>query len=110
MTAPRIPTELWIGAGIRRASSEGVPATVVRRGERQSGTVILKVNRLDRGCVVYTQTRDAEGRLTWFPALDGTAVGEGDADAYIVRSVARDPDIWVIEVEHREGWHPFDFF
>ena len=51
---------------------------------------------------------DLDGRLAWFEALDGAAVPDAEADAYIARAAARDPDIWVIEIEHREGWHPFD--
>lgn len=110
MSDARLPTELWVSAGIRKASMEGVPATVARRGEAQSGTVLLKVNQYERGCRVFAQTRDLDGRLTWFPALDGASVDEADADAYIARSVARDPDVWVVEIEHRDGWHPFDMF
>lgn len=110
MTDDRLPTELWVSAGVRRCSDESVPVAVVRRGEAQSGTVILKLNQLDRGCRVLTQTRDLDGRLSWFPALDGAAVPEPEADAYITRAAERDPDIWVIEIEHREGWHPFDIF
>ncbi len=108
MSDARLPTELWVSAGLRRASDLGVPAFVVRKGETQSGTVILKVNRLENGCSVFTQARDIDGRLGWFPALDGATVPEAEADAYIERNAARDPDIWVIEVEHRDGWHPFD--
>ncbi|MGB0625763.1 MAG: DUF1491 family protein [Alphaproteobacteria bacterium] len=108
MTEARLPTDLWVSAGLRRASDENVPIAVVRRGERQSGTVILKLNQLDRGFRILTQTRDLDGRLTWFPALDGAAIPEAEADAYVERTVARDPDVWVIEIEHREGWHPFD--
>jgi hypothetical protein len=108
MSEGRLPTDFWVSAGLRRCSDEGVPATVVRKGELQSGTVILKLNQRDQGCRVLSQTRDIDGRLVWFAALDGALVSEPDADAYIARSVARDPDIWVIEVEHAEGWHPFD--
>jgi hypothetical protein len=108
MTEARLPTDLWVSAGLRRASDENVPIAVVRRGERQSGTVILKLNQLDRGCRILTQTRDLDGRLTWFPAFDGATIPEAEADAYVERNVARDPDVWVIEIEHREGWHPFD--
>lgn len=108
MSDDRLPTDLWVGAGLRRASDESVPIAVIRRGERQSGTVILKLNQLDRGCRILTQARDLDGRLAWFEALDGAAVPDAEADAYIARAAARDPDIWVIEIEHREGWHPFD--
>ena len=41
MSSGRLPTEIWLMAGLRRCSAEGIPATVVRRGEKQSGTVQL---------------------------------------------------------------------
>jgi len=107
MSSGRLPTELWLMAGLRRCSAEGVPAAVVRRGEKQSGTVILKLNQFERGCRILTQGRDMDGELTWFPALDGALMDEIDADAYIERAANRDPDVWVVEIEHREGWHPF---
>lgn len=108
MSEGRLPTELWVSAGLRRCSDAGVAATVVRKGELQSGTVLLKLNQRDQGCRLLNQTRDIDGRLVWFAALDGALVPEAEADEYIQRSLKRDPDIWVIEVEHPEGWHPFD--
>jgi len=107
MSAGRLPTELWLMAGLRRCSADGVPATVVRRGEGQSGTVILKINQREQGCRVLTQTRDIDGNLSWFAALDGALVAEADADAYLARAAQRDPDVWIVEIEHRDGWHPF---
>jgi hypothetical protein len=107
MSDDRLPTEIWLMAGLRRCSAEGVPATVVRRGERQSGTVILKINQLEDGCRVLTQGRDLDGELTWFPALDGGLIEEREADAYLERAASRDPDVWIVEIEHREGWYPF---
>jgi hypothetical protein len=107
MTAERLPTELWLTAGLRRCSAEGIPAAVVRRGEKQSGTVILKINQLESGCRILTQARDLDGELTWFAALDGALVEEAEADAYVERTAQRDPDVWVVEIEHRDGWHPF---
>ena len=107
MTDDRLPTELWVSAGLHRCSLEAVPAVVIRKGERQSGTVILKLDRRDRGTVILTQSRNMDGKLVWFPANDGTALTSTEAAAYVDRAIARDPDIWVIEIEHREGWHPF---
>ena len=108
MAEERLPTELWVQAHLRRCFAAGIPATVARRGERMGGTVVLKLNQLDRGCRVLAQARDLAGRLGWMAALDGALVAEGEADAYIDRAVRRDPDLWVIEIEDREGNHPFE--
>jgi hypothetical protein len=104
----RLPSELWIKAHIRRCGAEGVPVIVAHRGEKNTGTLLLKLNLLDRGCRVLTQTRDLKGDLAWLPALKGELVAESEADSYIERAVARDPDLWVVEIEHRDGWHPFE--
>ncbi len=108
MEDTRIPTELWVKAHLRRLSSQATPAVIARRGDPNGGMVILKVNRLDLGCRVLTQTRDLDGVLSWMPALKGELVSEADADDYISRQTARDPDLWVVEVEARDGEHGFE--
>ncbi len=108
MADGRIPTELWIKAHLRRLTAAAVPAVVARRGDPHGGMVILKVNRLDLGCRVLAQTRDLDGVLCWLAALDGNLVTEPEADEYIARQTARDPDLWVIEIETREGVHGFE--
>lgn len=108
MFEERLPSELWIMAHIRRCSAEGVPAVVVRRGDDRGGVLILKLNLLGQGCRILSQATDLDGRLGWLPAFSGEAVDEADADAYIARAVDRDPDVWVVEIEHKDGWHPFE--
>ena len=108
MTDDRIPTDLWVRAHVRRCSVDGIPAVIARRGERTGGMVLLKINQLDLGVRVLTQMRDLDGKLGWLGAFDGGLVSESEADAYIARAAARDPDLWVVEIEHRDGWHPFE--
>jgi hypothetical protein len=108
MDDDRLPTELWVTAHLRQCAAEAIIATVARHGEAMGGMVLLKLNQLAAGCRLLSQTRDIEGRLAWFPALEGKLVTEADADAYIARAVKRDPDLWVIEVEDRDGRHPFE--
>jgi hypothetical protein len=103
-----LPTELWLKAHLRRCFAAGIPATVVRRGDPTGGMVLLKINQLEQGCRLLNQTRDLDGELAWLPALAGALVPEAEADAYIARTVRRDPDLWVVEVESRSGEHPFE--
>jgi hypothetical protein len=104
----RLPTEVWVKAHLRRCYSAGLPTTVVRRGDPMGGMVMLKVNRLEQGCAMLTQTRDGSGRMAWLAAKAGALMPEAEADAYIERAVKRDPDLWVIEIETRSGEHPFE--
>ena len=108
MTDARLPTALWVEAHVRQCFADGVPVYVAKRGDGTSGTVLLKLNQLEQGCRVLTQMRDIDGRLGWMSALGKDPVAESDADAYIARAAARDPDLWVLEIEDRAGRNPFD--
>lgn len=103
----RLPTHLWVMAVVRRANAEGRPTVVARKGERMGGGVLVKLNFLDGRFKVLVQQRDLDGRLGWMTALKEEAVTEEEAEAYIARSTARDPDLWVVEVEDRAGTNPF---
>ena len=107
MDDDRLPTDLWVMMHVRRCIAEAIPATVVRKGEAKGGALLLKINQLDQGCRVLSQTRGLDGALGWMAAFDGNLVPEAEVDAYIVRAVKRDPDLWVVEIEERNGRHPF---
>lgn len=85
-----------------------MPVYVMNKGAYYSGTVLLKINAIEFGCQVLNQIRDENGDMTWLAALQGNWVAESEADAYILRALNRDPDIWVIEVENRNKTNPFE--
>ena len=107
MDDDRLPTDLWVMGHIRAADAQGVTMMVLRKGDRSRGTVLLKINLLDRRFFVLAQVRRDE-RLVWSRATGPDPVDEAAADAYIARQVKYDPDLWVIEVEDRQGRHWFD--
>ena len=108
MSDARLKADIWIMAHVRRCSAEGVPATVVQKGDERGGVLLLKLNWLELGCRVLSQTTDMDGNRAWMAAFDGKLVPEKEADDYISRAMGRDPDLWVVEIEHRDGWHPFE--
>jgi len=99
----RLKTRLVVQAAVRLGNLRSIPVTVTRRGDGDAGTILVKLNRLDLGCVVLAQTRGQQGELAWIRATGEGLVDEQTADAYIARQVQRDPDLWVVEIEDREG-------
>lgn len=104
----RLPVSIWIDAHLRRLNEIGQGYYILNKGSFAAGTVIVKINLLNGFSLLLTQIRDMDGNLGWMNALKQERVAETDADAYIRRAVDRDPDIWVIEVEDREGVNPFE--
>jgi hypothetical protein len=96
-------SDLWVGALIRRAQIEGANATVVRKGDLRAGTVIVKAyNTADRTARLYSEAFGADGERLWIQPVAGT---ESELDAYIERQRGYDPDLWVVEIEDRQGRH-----
>jgi hypothetical protein len=108
----RIPTEIWVTGTLRRCQAQGISVYIARKGAPAAGTVLVKIamkaGARDALCRVFSQSRDGEGRLGWLDPFDGAAVEEAKADDYIRRSVKRDPDVWVVEVEDPSGKNPFE--
>ncbi|HUC62070.1 MAG TPA: DUF1491 family protein [Alphaproteobacteria bacterium] len=108
MSEARLQTDFWVQACVRRGSVEGIAVTVVKKGDPARGSVMVKLNRLGGGCTVLAETRDDLGGRAWLKGTGPDPVQEAEADAYIARNRKFDPDLWVIEVEDRQGRLPFD--
>ena len=104
----RLATSLWIDAHLRLCEQKGLFFYVTNKGAPYSGTILLKLNGQGNGFRILTQVRDVDGNLGWMHALGKEDVEEVDIDAYIRRSLERDPDIWVIEIEDKTLTNPFE--
>jgi hypothetical protein len=109
MTPPKLKSALWVQAVVRRCDLVAVPAMVLRKGDPDSGAILVKLLARDRTCTVLTQTRTLDGELVLMRGTGPAPVDEGTADAYIERQRSRDPDLWVVEIEGNapDGRLPF---
>ena len=99
-----LQTDLWVQALIRRAQMGGAFAAVLRRGDGRAGAVLVKVvNRRAGVSRLYAEAVRGDGEQVWMEPLSSTE--ERELDAYAERSAARDPDLWVIEVDDPGGRH-----
>ena len=87
---------------IRRAEVAGASAFIVRKGAEEAGAVILTLSRLDDTCLLLNQARNGKGELVWARPL-GDWGDEAKARTWLDKQVRFDPDLWIVEIEDREG-------
>ena len=99
---PRIKSLIQVQAVIRRAELSGAHAFLVRRGSDEAGALFLKLSRLDGTFTVLNQARRGDGELVWTKPL-GEAVDEAAVNTWLEKQTRFDPDLWILEIEDREG-------
>lgn len=106
----RLRSDIWVAAYLRRCGIEGASAVLRRRGAAEAGAVFVKVDRLDGRSAVYgpvpqslaadlppgaDRTFDRVHEAEWIDSLE--------AERRLERETAFDPDLWIVEIEDREG-------
>jgi hypothetical protein len=95
-----------VDAYLARLRVADIPAFVVAHGDDTGGAVLVKLNTLDGKANVFQRSIDLmSGARVWITLAEGA---ESEVDAAIARQKGYDPDLWVIEVEDREGRHLLD--
>lgn len=101
MAEPRLAAGIWVSAYLRRLELAHIPAYVMRRGDDTAGAVLVKCATLDGRAGLWVREWDlATNQRHWTRQSEGP---EHEIDAEIARNTARDPDLWVIEIENRAG-------
>ncbi len=70
--------------------------------------MLIKLYQYGVGCTVFERTVDLEGGRAWLRATGPDPVPEFEADAFIAKQIRFDTDLWVVEVESRDGTHLLD--
>jgi hypothetical protein len=102
----RLTAEFWVQAYLNRLRLASIPVFVVAKGDATAGAVLVKLNTLDGQAKLFQRSVDLiSGDRKWVVLADGP---EADVDASVAKQRGFDRDLWVIEVEDREGRHLLD--
>jgi hypothetical protein len=97
----RLASGVWVSAYLTRLRLADIPAYVTAKGDPEAGAVVVKVALLDGTARAYERRSDLmTGARAWILLADGP---EAEVDALVLRTKGRDPDLWVIELEDRQG-------
>ena len=99
--SPRLAAGVWVSAYLTRLRLADIPVYVTAKGDPQAGAVVVKVALLDGTARAYERRSDLmTGARAWILLVEGA---EAEVDAQLSRARGRDPDLWVIELEDRQG-------
>lgn len=102
----RLTADIWVSAYLTRLRLIEIPAFVVSRGDATAGAVLVKMNTLDGRACLYQRSFDLmTGDRKWVVLTEGV---ERDVDVSVTKQRSFDPDLWVIEVEDKQGRHLLD--
>lgn len=93
----RLPAHLEVSAIIRMVEAGGGFATLVARGERDAGTILLLTLERDETATLYERMPQLDGARPYIAAKRENSEKPTEMDEYIARRRSQDPDIWVIE-------------
>ena len=97
----RLASGVWVSAYMTRLRLADIPAFVVARGDETAGAVLVKLNTLDGNAKAFQRSFDMmTGERTWMVLAEGI---EQDVDVSVAKQRSFDSDLWVIEVEDRQG-------
>ncbi len=103
----RLKSEIWVKDYLRRCLVNGANGVVMRHGDDDAGAIFIKVVGQDRMASVFAPAPagldDADVDRRWVSRFGKKLVADSDAEALLEREARFDSDVWIIEIEDREG-------
>lgn len=105
----RLRSDIWVKAYIRRCATAGAAAVVVRHGDDDAGAIYIRINRLDGTSHLFGPAPAGLSGLgtdrRWVALFKGAPRADVEVDGILEREARTDPDLWIVEVEARDGAH-----
>ena len=97
----RLTSSFWVQAYIKKLNLLGVPAFVVSHGDDTAGAIIVKVNKLNGDAVLFERSFSLDKNLNQWSKFESG--DEKELDELLSRQLSRDRDLWIVEIESRDG-------
>jgi hypothetical protein len=109
----RLKSSIWVAGYLRRCQGAGMFGAVRRRGAEEAGAVFVKIALMDGTALLFvpapqTAYDDSHPLERAFIQSPPKAVDEAAVEARLAKEIGFDPDVWIVEIEDREGRHFLD--
>ena len=99
----RLPAHLEISGLIRAVQAEGGFATVLKKGERDAGTILVVTTENGANGRIYERMPQADGTRDWHCSKSQDIENSREFDSYVSRRGDQDPDLWIVELDIANG-------
>jgi hypothetical protein len=103
MADDRLPAHLEVAALLRAVEAAGGFATVLQKGERTGGAILVVLAENGANQRLYERLADLEGSRKWTCTKVQDTENKQEFNEYLARRGARDPDLWMIELDIANG-------
>jgi hypothetical protein len=99
MPEPRLATHMLVSSLIRQLAEQGDFATVQHKGDRTAGALLIVAREKGQNPALFERFSALDGSRKWEAVAAQTIETEEKLSEYLDRRVARDPDIWILELD-----------
>jgi hypothetical protein len=99
----RLPAHVEASALMRQVEAEGGFAAVVKKGQREAGTILVVLVENGANARVYERMPQLDGSRIWHLAMQQDAENKDEISKYLERRASQDPDVWIVELDIANG-------
>lgn len=99
----RLPAHIEVSALLRQTQAEGGFATVIRKGEREAGTILVILCNNGANARIYERMPQLDGTRKWHQTKTEDIENKQEFQEYLSRRGRQDDDLWVVELDIAHG-------
>lgn len=99
----RLPTHVEASALMRQVQAAGGFATVIAKGDRDAGALMVMLVENGRNSKAYERMPSPGGGRVWTLARRESDGDQADFAQWLERRREQDPDLWIVELDIPDG-------
>ena len=99
----RLPAHVEVSGLIRQVNAAGGFATVIARGERDAGTILVVLSHNGGAARLFERMPQLDGTRQWHCSKQQDAASPFEFPDYLDKRRRQDPDLWIVELDIANG-------
>lgn len=88
---------------LRQVEVEGGFGAVLKRGEREAGTILVVITQRGENARIFERMPDPEGGRKWHRMRSQDSENKQEIDEYLSRRTHQDDDLWIVELDSADA-------